>query len=262
MGRSTRQAAVSVEAAGRALIRWSLLLIAVFLIVEAPRGEHIFDKIKYNFSLWAYATSLTYIVAAEAAVLNAALLKYYLGMRATKGQTRSLLIWAASGAAFAWLGCDKMFAVHERIAFALVKVVPSLHGVNPSRVDGSILALYGLVAIPICIAMIRSLLISDTARKYFVWGFIFMVLAVGHDATETIFNIGVWIFDGETFEKLFQMLSGWAFAAAFVTTACVLTTKILQVLTGHATTDDETITLQSKRPSAKDSKQRISNRFA
>lgn len=243
---SSLQTEHRADAARMQFVRASMVLIVVFILIEAPRGQHYFDKMKYNGSLWAYMTSLVFVAAGVLSIVNGYLLRYSQRIRISVDRPASWMTWVISGAAFAWLGCDKMLAIHEKIAFALIKVSPALASVGPSKIDGVILAAYGLCAVPIGIALMRGLLMSPVARKYFTWGFCLMLLAVCHDATESSFDFSLLLIDGETFEKLFEMFSGWAFACAFLTTSLVLGTRILHAWYGpevagkleHAETSD------------------------
>lgn len=227
-----------VEATRRKLILGSLALLVLFVLIEAPRGQHYFDKIKYNGSLFAYVSSLVMVAAGAFSGLNAYLLKYSQRIGISGKSPVSWTVWGITAVGFAWLACDKMLAVHERTAFILVRTIPSLHNANPSQIDGIILALYGLCSIPICIVLMRSLLLSPVARKYFVLGVILMLLSVGHDATESKFDFHLLFIDGETFEKLWAIFSSWAFASAFLTTTFVLGTRILQAWHSGKTDSD------------------------
>ncbi len=234
---SKTQIAGSIETARRKAAIWSLAFVVLFTLAEAHRGAHYFDKIKYNLSLWAYVSSLVLVIAGLAALLNALLLKYHQEIQIPKISSRLWMVWAICGAAFVWLGVDKMLAMHEKISFALVKSVPFLRDVLPSQIDGAVLAAYGLLAVPVGIVLLRRLLMSGIARRYFIWGFILMAISVGHDATENKFGLRGTFIDGETIEKLTAMFSAWAFACAFLAVTAVLVTKVLLQWYGAAEED-------------------------
>jgi len=243
-----------IESTTRRIINGLLLLFAIFFAIEAPRGAHYFDKIKYDGSLWAYGTSLFFFMAGEGALLTAIFLAYY--KRHDEGDKRSgsWLPWASAGAAFVWLGCDKMFAIHERIGMAIARssLAPFNH-FSPSMLDGFVLGVYGIMAIIFAIIFLKGPLVTLQARKYFILGYLFMAFSVFHVATEGFVNYDVVLRDSEMMEKVFETLSGWAFTATFLSVMSMLMIRILRLpdYTGEAgrkSTSKTIDTAKSKSP--------------
>ena len=211
----------------RKLAIWGLFIaIVLFVLFEALRGEHFWSKIKCEGNLWNYGSSLIYFTAAEMAIVNAVLFAYYDRLASDGRRSWIWALWAVVGAAFIFFACDEMLEIHEKVGLAIERAVPTLKRYYAGRADNLIIAGYAVGAVLFGFAFLRRMAAGREARAYFISGFVAIVLASGLDVIPRGFYLHYLPFR-ET-EELLEVLAGFLFAAAFISSAAVMLAKILR----------------------------------
>ncbi|HUV03876.1 MAG TPA: hypothetical protein VMX94_02085 [Armatimonadota bacterium] len=219
-----------LERARKLAIQGLFIAIVLFVLFEALRGQHFWNKIKGEGNLWNYGSSLLYFVAAEMAIVNAALLAYCEKLGLHSRRSWIWVLWGMVGLAFVYFACDEMLEVHEKMGLAIERAVPALKHYYSGRADNLIIAGYALGAVLFGFAFLRRMAASREARAYFISGFVVIALTSALDVVPRGLYIRYLPFR-ET-EELLEVLAGFLFAAAFISSAAVMLAEIVRASFG------------------------------
>ena len=215
-----------IEHARRVTILALFFGLIAFILFEALRGHHFWNKVKAEGNLWNYGSSLLYFVAGEAAVLNGFLIRYHHQLADGKRSVWNWMPWLAAGAAFTFFACDEMLTIHEKLGLAIEQSVPVIHRMMPGHADGLIMAAYGIGGIVFSIAFFRGKTINRLAKRYLLAAFIMIVSAETLDVMPKDWYIRYLPFR-ET-EELLEVFAGWGFIAAFITFGSSVVSRLLE----------------------------------
>ena len=206
--------AADLERARRLTILALFVMVILFILFEALRGEHFWNKVKGEGNLWNYGSSLVYFMVGEMAIVNAVLVGYHERITEERGRSWRVLIWAAVGAAFVFFACDEMLTIHEKLGLAIESSMPWVSHVYPGRADNLITAGYGLGAVLFTIFLLRSLQIDSKTRGYFFAGMLMTIGAAALDVIPRELYVNYLPFR-ET-EELLEVFAGFSFTASFI----------------------------------------------
>jgi hypothetical protein len=238
MGRRYRQLEQDLEKARKAIIWGLLVVITAFVLFEALRGQHFWNKIKGEGNLWNYGSSLIYFMVGELAIVNAMLLAYRKKLDPRISHSWGVPAWTAAGLAFIFAACDEMLEVHEKVGGWLERSIPLLLAWYPGHADNLIIGVYGLGMLLFAAIFFRELSAGSRSRGYFIVGLLAMVGAVSLDVIPRALYINHLPFR-ET-EELLEVLAGYLFTAAFISTAAVSIVGILRAYDEAGVTRDDT----------------------
>lgn len=219
-----------IETARRLVIQGLFVGLIVFVLFCALRGADFWNKIKGEGNLWNYGSSLQYFMAGQAAVLSGILVGYYLRLRGRPVLVMSWLPWAVIGMGFVFFACDEMLEIHETVGLQLEAAVPWLNHTYPGKADDLIVASYGLAGVLFVLLFFRRRLESRPAKRYFIAGFVSIGLAVLMDGVPRHLYINY--LPLRESEELLEVLAGFLFTAAFISSGAFTLTGIMETLGG------------------------------
>ena len=225
MRRHNERLISDMEAMCRLLILGLFVGLVLFILIEALRGHHFWNKVKGEGNLWNYGSSLIYLFAGQVAALNAILTRYASGARRGGRRSRAWALWLAVAVAFAFFACDEMLAIHEQLGVMLERALPSLHGAPQGEGDGLIFAVYVLGSLAFSLVFLKKLPAGGESARYFVAGLVMVGIVGVFEVVPRDLYIGYLPFR-ET-EELLEVFAGWAFSAAFMSSATRTLTEIL-----------------------------------
>lgn len=216
-----------IEGMRKSMIRALFALVVVFILFEALRGQHFWNKVKGEGNLWNYGSSLDYVFAGELAFLNAILVGYLHRLSGFGRRSWAWMPWAATGAAFVFLGCDEMLCIHEKAGVMLQNSFPALAKGPEGMADGLVMGVYVVASLVFSFLFMKALLPNRAARQYFASALSMVALVGLFEVVPRDLYINHLPFR-ET-EELVELFAGWAFAAAFLTAAAAKISDILQM---------------------------------
>ena len=226
---ATGDLAAELEKLRRGLIAALFVGVVVFILFEALRGYHYWDKVKGEGNLWNYGSSLLYFLVGELAILNA-IVDDYRRKLAGRRQPLVTMMWVGIGAAFTYFACDEMLQIHERLGLVLQEYVPSL-----GEGDGAIMAAFAVIGLVSGLLFIRKMLAGRLAFRYFLAGLLSATMAGVLDVIPRDLYIGHLPFR-ET-EELAEVFAAWAFSSAFITSAVCTLAGILSGMSEAGVTE-------------------------
>lgn len=226
-----------IEKARRSLILGLLIVLAAFVVIEALRGHHFWSKVKGEGNLFNYGSSLDYFVAGEFAIVNAFLVRYYHKLLHPSRRSYAWLPWIGLGMAGVYFACDEMLTVHENLGLALEHSHPAILHFFPAGGDTVVTSSYMLLAFIFTVVYFRRMRLDRGTRRYFFAGFGLVALLTALDVIPKVIWINYMPFR-ET-KEMIELLVGWTFASAYVTTGAFLISRILQIHHGEAISKDD-----------------------
>ena len=237
MGRRYRQLEQDLEKARKAIIWGLLVVITAFVLFEALRGQHFWNKIKGEGNLWNYGSSLIYFMVGELAIVNAILLAYRKKLDPRISRSWGVPAWTAAGLAFTFAACDEMLQVHEKAGAVMERSAPWLCSIYPGHTENIILGSYVALAALFAIVFFKDLSAGSRSRGYFAAGILSLATATLMDAVPRELYINLLPFR-ET-EELLEVLAGYLFTAAFISTAAASIVGILRAYDEAGVTRDD-----------------------
>lgn len=213
-----------MEAMRRRLILGLFVGLVLFILFEALTGQHYWSKVKGEGNLWNYGSSLIFLFAGQMAALNAILTRYVSGVGRSRRRSRAWALWLAIAVAFAFFACDEMLTIHEQLGVMLARAFPSTHA-SGSEADGMIFAAYVLGSMAFSLVFLKKLPAGGESARYFVAGLAMVIIVGVFEVVPRDLYTGYLPFR-ET-EELLEVFAGWAFSAAFMSSATRTLTEIL-----------------------------------
>jgi len=147
------------------------------------------------------------------------------GIGRARRRSQAWALWAAVAIAFAFFACDEMLTIHEQLGVMLEKALPWLNGAPQGEGDGVIFAVYVLASLAFSFVFLKKLLMGGASARYFVAGLVMVVIVGVFEVVPRDLYMGYLPFR-ET-EELLEVFAGWAFSAAFMSSATRTLTEIL-----------------------------------
>lgn len=234
MGNSIERLIDDVERMRKLFIRGLFVLVVAFVLFEALRGEHFWNKIKGEGNLWNYGSSLLYFTAGQLAILNAVLFSHYSSRHHKTLRSWSWLVWCAAGVAFAYFACDEMLEIHEKVGLAIEASLPWVSNYYSGRADNLITAAYGIGGLLFVFVFLRGMPTGRVAGVYLLAATVAICLASAMDIIpRELYQAYLPLRESE---ELLEVTAGFMFSASFASSASL---SVQRILDAHASSPSE-----------------------
>jgi hypothetical protein len=182
----------------------------IVAILTALQGPHYYTKWGAEHSVFTYASSIQYLLAA---VLALVCFRISLYIRRNGILTCRPWLWLPVAAGFLFAALDEQFYLHERVGATVEEGGGPLNALYFNHFDDLFMVTYAIGALVFSYFLLREMRPSKTAVRFYIAGVCLLVFAAAQDffpkhITRPIVPRGV--------EELSEYFAGVSFVVAFL----------------------------------------------